>query len=75
MEQRPGGGGFGKTNNGNLNARANELGEAAQQQLDAMRERLGDMNDRIVGFIKERPGTAILIAVGAGYLIGRMLRS
>jgi ElaB/YqjD/DUF883 family membrane-anchored ribosome-binding protein len=34
-----------------------------------------DLSERVTGFIKERPGTSIAIAVGAGFLIGRLLRS
>ncbi len=76
MEQRTGGGGtVGKSNNGDLGAAARELTDKAQEQFDDLRERVGDVNERIVGFIRERPGTAILIAIGAGFLIGRMLRS
>lgn len=72
MEQRTGGGSVGRTN-GNMTAR--ELTSAAQDQLEQLRMQAGEINERIVGFIRERPGTAILIAVGAGFLIGRMLRS
>jgi hypothetical protein len=68
MEQRVGSG----RNNGNV---ARDLQSTAQEQLDQLRDRVEDIGERVTGFIRERPGTALLIAVGAGYLIGRMLRS
>jgi ElaB/YqjD/DUF883 family membrane-anchored ribosome-binding protein len=54
---------------------ASALGSEAQVQLDELRQRVGEINERVVTFIKERPGTALLIAAGAGFLIGRILRS
>ncbi len=64
-----------KANNGNVAARTREIAEEAEHELSELRERLDDMSERVTGFIRERPGTAIAIALGAGYLIGRMLRS
>lgn len=66
MEQR----GQGMSNN---NGGGNVLGR--EEQLEELRQRVGELNERVVSFIKERPGTALLIAAGAGYLIGRILRS
>ena len=72
MEQRTGGGTAGKNSNGgDLSASARELTDKAQENLEDLRERMGDVNERVVGFIRERPGTAIMIAVGAGHLAGR----
>ena len=64
-----------KTNNGNVRNQGGELADQAERGLAELRERVGDLNERVVGFIRERPGTSILIALGAGYLIGRILRS
>jgi hypothetical protein len=72
MEQRNQGQGTGNNNGGGTRS---ELGDEAALQLDELRHRMAEINGRMVTFIKERPGTAILIAVGAGYLIGRILRS
>ena len=66
MEQR----GQGMSNN---NGGGNILGR--DEQMEELRQRVGELNERVVSFIKERPGTALLIAAGAGYLIGRILRS
>ena len=43
--------------------------------IDELREQARRCERALVGFIKERPGTSLLIALGAGFLIGRMLRS
>jgi len=69
MEQRAGGG---RTDNGNPR---HDLSSQAQDQLEELRARLGDLQENVAGFIRERPGTSLLIAVGAGFLIGRLLRS
>jgi hypothetical protein len=66
MEQR----GPGMTND---NGGRNVLGR--DEQMEELRQRVGEINERLVSFIKERPGTALLIAAGAGFLIGRILRS
>ena len=72
MEQRAGGGNVGSRNNGNM---GREIASQAQEQFDELRNRIGDVQEQLAGFIRERPGTALLIAVGAGFFIGRMLRS
>jgi ElaB/YqjD/DUF883 family membrane-anchored ribosome-binding protein len=71
MEQRTGGG-VGNRNNGNM---GREFASAAQDQLDELRGQFGEVTEQVSNFVRERPGTALLIAVGAGFLIGRMLRS
>jgi ElaB/YqjD/DUF883 family membrane-anchored ribosome-binding protein len=67
--------GSGKGSNGDVTERAEEIGEQAMVELDKLRERAGAIGERVVGFIKERPGTSLLIAAAAGYLIGRIVRS
>lgn len=64
-----------KAKNGNFAAQAEDIGEQAMQQLDHLREQASEIGERVVSFIKERPGTSLLIAAAAGYLIGRILRS
>jgi ElaB/YqjD/DUF883 family membrane-anchored ribosome-binding protein len=64
-----------KNGNGNFTQQAEEIGEQAMQQLDNLREQASEIGERVVGFIKERPGTSLLIAAAAGYFIGRILRS
>jgi hypothetical protein len=62
-----------KRGHGNNGGQA--LSDEAQRQIEELRHRVGEINERLVTFIKERPATALLIAAGAGYLIGRILRS
>jgi ElaB/YqjD/DUF883 family membrane-anchored ribosome-binding protein len=73
MENRTSG--SAKAPNGNIAGRAEDIGEQAMEQIDRLREQASELSDRVVGFIKERPGTSLLIAAAAGYLIGRILRS
>jgi ElaB/YqjD/DUF883 family membrane-anchored ribosome-binding protein len=40
--------------------------------LEEARDELSDLNDRVVDVIKRRPGTCLLVALAAGFLIGRM---
>lgn len=61
--------------NGNFTQQAEDLGQRAMEQLEDLREQAGEMGERVVAFIKERPGTSLLIAAAAGYLIGRIVRS
>ena len=72
MEQQRG------QNTGSMNgggAGSSALSDEAQRQLDELRQRVGEVNERVVAFIKERPGTSLLIACGLGFLVGRILRS
>ena len=62
------------SNNGG-GAGSSALSDEAQRQLDELRQRVGEINERVVAFIRERPATSLLIAAGIGYLVGRILRS
>ena len=64
-----------KSSHKNGSAAASDLAAEAQEQLEELRTRAREVGDKVVGFIKERPVTALLVAVGAGYLVGRILRS
>ena len=68
MEQRT-------QDNGNAARAGGDVRRQATAELEQMRERLEALNDRVIGFIRERPGTAILVALGCGFLVGRLLRS
>jgi len=52
-----------------------ELEHQIEQQFHEVRERLSEMSDRMASFIRQRPGTSLLMAAGLGYLVGRILRS
>ncbi len=41
---------------------------------DEMRSEIQDLDQRLKVFVKERPIMALLSAVAAGYLVGRILR-
>ncbi len=51
----------------------NDVQEAVPE-LEQVKERLRDLNERVIAFIKERPGTCLLAALAAGYLVGRLVR-
>jgi ElaB/YqjD/DUF883 family membrane-anchored ribosome-binding protein len=44
-------------------------------ELDELRQRAGDLKQRVAELIRERPVVALLVAAGAGYLLGRILRA
>jgi hypothetical protein len=46
----------------------------ARAQVEELKGHIDELGKRAVDFIRQRPGTSLLIAVGAGYLIGRILR-
>src|SRR5687768_8882282 len=48
--------------------------DVAAEKIDEVREYASDAMTRLESFVRERPGTAILAALGAGYLIGRIIR-
>jgi len=59
----------------NGNNPMDELTSQVSGEIAELRERLDDMTERAAEFIRTRPGTSLLIAAAAGYLIGRILRS
>src|SRR5262245_47554676 len=75
MEQRTGGGAGGGKNDGSVTSRAEDLVAGASRELAELRHRVSNVNEQITEFIRTRPGTSILIALGAGFVIGRILRS
>ena len=51
-----------------------DIREAATAKLEDVREWSADALDRVESFVRERPGTAVLCALGAGFVIGRLIR-
>jgi len=51
---------------------ASKLEERFGPPLEQARERLLAYNQRAVRLMRENPGTALLCAVGLGFLIGRL---
>ena len=46
----------------------------ARQEADALNDALSEVKQRAMSFVRERPGTALLVALGAGLLVGRIVR-
>jgi ElaB/YqjD/DUF883 family membrane-anchored ribosome-binding protein len=64
-----------RTGNGNFDEQLENLGRRATEELDDARERIGELGERFVGFVRARPRTALVAAVACGFLIGRILRA
>jgi ElaB/YqjD/DUF883 family membrane-anchored ribosome-binding protein len=64
MDDNPGG-------NGHL---TEDLKNQASAKLDEALQWSEQLMDRVESFVRERPATAMLTALGAGYLIGRLVR-
>ncbi|HEX7508943.1 MAG TPA: hypothetical protein VF550_19375 [Polyangia bacterium] len=43
-------------------------------RIEELKERIGSLNERAKGFIKEHPAACLMGAVGLGYLFARMAR-
>lgn len=48
------------------------LEERVQAGIDVARAQLSALNERTLDLMRAHPGATILVAVGAGYLIGRL---
>jgi ElaB/YqjD/DUF883 family membrane-anchored ribosome-binding protein len=51
-----------------------EAREAAGQYLEEGRKRAGEIEDQIEKYVREKPLQAVLMAAGAGMLLGFLLR-
>ncbi len=49
------------------------LESSSEKSLQQVRQKVSDVNDRIVSFIKERPTACLVGAVAAGFIIGRLV--
>jgi ElaB/YqjD/DUF883 family membrane-anchored ribosome-binding protein len=57
------------TGNGNASPR-----ERVEEKMEAIQERWGQAKTNLIRFVRERPGTAIALAAGCGYLLGKIVR-
>ena len=68
-----------------LRRRAEEMGEAAKERYDRavagvqrgyekVRKDAGDLADDVNAYVRENPGKSVLIAAGAGFLLGLLVR-
>lgn len=48
--------------------------EQPEEDLEAIRVKLTDLDTRARRFIRQRPVAAVLAAAGAGYLLARLVR-
>lgn len=55
-----------------LQEKARELQDRIAPQIDEARRNLVDLNQRVVSFIKENPGTCLVGAVAVGFLVGKL---
>lgn len=56
-------------------ARLHELTRSVQgleERVSGLGESVAEVNDRVLAFIEERPVAAIGIAIGVGFLIGKL---
>ena len=52
--------------------RARNLQENLAPQIEEARRNLTELNTRVVGFIRQNPGTCLLGAIAVGFVIGRI---
>ena len=55
-----------------LSEKAREMQSRVGPQLQEARRELDTLNQKVSGFIKERPITSLAIALAAGFVIGRI---
>jgi hypothetical protein len=44
-----------------------------EEGLEQAKDELSDLNQRLIDVIKRRPGTCLVLALGAGFILGRMV--
>ena len=52
-----------------------DIGERIRPRIEDAKRRLGEIDGRITGFIKDHPAACLLGAVALGYLVARVARS
>ena len=55
-----------------LHEKGRELHERFSPELENAKRELDSLNHQVVGFIKRRPVTSLVIALTAGFVIGRI---
>jgi hypothetical protein len=53
---------------------AKDVGERIRPRIEEAKRRLGEVDGRITGFIKDHPAACLLGAVALGYLVARVAR-
>jgi len=52
-----------------------DVGERIRPRIEDAKRRLGEVDGRITGFIKDHPAACLVGAVALGYLVARVARS
>ena len=55
-----------------LSDKARDIQSRVGPQMEEARRELDTLNQKVSGFIKERPITSLAIALAAGFVIGRI---
>jgi ElaB/YqjD/DUF883 family membrane-anchored ribosome-binding protein len=55
--------------------RLRDLSDQVVPQWEKAEEKFKEANRRILGFVKERPGTCLLGGLAVGFLFGRVVRT
>jgi ElaB/YqjD/DUF883 family membrane-anchored ribosome-binding protein len=55
-----------------LQDKARELQARVGPQLEEARQNLIDLNQRVVRYVRERPGTCLIAAIAVGFVVGRI---
>lgn len=53
---------------------ARDIEERIRPQIEDAKKKVNDINHQVTGYIKANPGKALLGAIAAGYIIGRIAR-
>ncbi len=56
------------------NGNGQDIKDLAAGKIDEVREWSGELLGRVESFVRERPATALLVALGAGFVVGRLIR-
>ena len=55
-----------------VRSKARELQSRVGPEIEEAARGLSDLNTRIVGFIRQRPGTCLLGALAFGFIVGKI---
>jgi hypothetical protein len=56
----------------NIRSKARELQSRVGPEIEEAAQGLSELNTRIVGFIRQRPGACLLGALAFGFIVGRI---
>lgn len=54
---------------------ANSLEQRIRPELDVVKDKLSDVNESVVAFVKAHPTQCLIGALALGYLVGRIARA